>query len=573
VTKLLIGHRGVGKSSLLKRLIGYFPENQFFDLDFEIEKNQALNIVDIFSKNGEISFRKTEREVLIKLVTAHPQSWISLGAGVELDSLVGLSVEIIWVRRKTDSLGRIFLDRPRLNPELSPELEYQKRYLEREENYRKHASWIYDLPEGLNDISTAEKDIFQNKINEPTGSISLSKINSRTVDRVKDWNLKYFEMRDDGCPSEEIQKSWEILEKNISKDKLLYSYRKHRVPFANLSEGLPKNCDWPVELGDCSSGCSILSLHDRQPHESISAVVSRLEQSSAPNQHLKLAVEVRSFSELQHVVQWQAKDPENRSVLPRSENGRWSWVRLWLKGRQRINFIRESEGSAPDQPTWYEWLSSPMKPAGFAAILGDPVFHSWSPAFHQKYFAEKGIPFWAINIMEEEWDEALVVLEGMGLRAAAVTSPLKTRAGGNTLWKEDGKWLQQNTDPDGLRALASKIPDFQKQSVMVWGGGGTLPALRKIFPQAAYYSQRSGKPRNSGAIGASEFDVLIWAADPRGALPPAEIKASCVLDLNYREDSRAREFALSAKAQYYSGQIMFEAQALEQQRLWQRIKI
>ena len=46
--RVLIGHRGVGKSDLLQRHKLYYPEILAFDLDSEIEKFTGKKIADIF---------------------------------------------------------------------------------------------------------------------------------------------------------------------------------------------------------------------------------------------------------------------------------------------------------------------------------------------------------------------------------------------------------------------------------------------------------------------------------------------------------------------------------------------
>ena len=40
--RVLIGHRGVGKTALLERHQTYFPDIEHFDLDQEIEKRKKI---------------------------------------------------------------------------------------------------------------------------------------------------------------------------------------------------------------------------------------------------------------------------------------------------------------------------------------------------------------------------------------------------------------------------------------------------------------------------------------------------------------------------------------------------
>ena len=69
---LLIGHRGVGKTSLLTRLKKYARQlkivSEFIDLDNYIEKEVGLSIDNIFQKQGEEKFRGYERKYLKSIV-------------------------------------------------------------------------------------------------------------------------------------------------------------------------------------------------------------------------------------------------------------------------------------------------------------------------------------------------------------------------------------------------------------------------------------------------------------------------------------------------------------------------
>ncbi len=70
--RIFIGHRGVGKSSLLKRHKEYFPEVRHFDLDFEIENRTGKKIQNIFTEHGEDYFRKIEQETFFELSNQSP---------------------------------------------------------------------------------------------------------------------------------------------------------------------------------------------------------------------------------------------------------------------------------------------------------------------------------------------------------------------------------------------------------------------------------------------------------------------------------------------------------------------
>ena len=61
---LLIGHRGVGKSRLLRRIAGFVPNVPCLDLDEVIAYRQRRSPADIFAQDGEEEFRRLEHETL-----------------------------------------------------------------------------------------------------------------------------------------------------------------------------------------------------------------------------------------------------------------------------------------------------------------------------------------------------------------------------------------------------------------------------------------------------------------------------------------------------------------------------
>ena len=84
--KVIIGHRGVGKTELLKRHQSYFSNVTHLDLDLEIEKTSGQSIATIFSNFGENYFRKLEIDTFNKLSSHHVNYVISL------DNLLKVSI-------------------------------------------------------------------------------------------------------------------------------------------------------------------------------------------------------------------------------------------------------------------------------------------------------------------------------------------------------------------------------------------------------------------------------------------------------------------------------------------------
>lgn len=602
---VLVGHRGTGKSMLLDRMKNYFSEThprlKFFDLDREIEFREGRTVHQIFDTDGEDHFRALEVQVFKDLVRVQEQFVISLGAGFLL-SEIPEGISRLWVRRRTDLLGRIFLNRPRLNRSTSPLEEYLERVPLREERYRTYSDDQYLMPEGLDENPNSfEKKIFLNDFRGLGGILTILPTHfdseESLLKRIRNFECDFFELRDDLLNISQIQKITTLIPKN----RTLISFRQES-PHHWLKEYVKTGVlwDWATELGRCHWGVPpILSIHrmDTKILKNRKSFDQYLKEMAIDETltKIKLSPVVETFQQLDFLIEWQQEKPQQRSFLPRSRDGRWNWVRLWLKGRQLINFFRTDHGSALDQPTVFEWMASPYSPRAFAAVLGQPVFHSRTPIEHQTYFLNKLMPVFGIAIEESQFDDAISLLSRLGLSHAAVTSPLKTKAfrvaqkasplskelqSANTLVRSGG-WNCHNTDLEGFRALFSHV-NSQSQSVGVWGGGGTLPVIHKVAPQAFCFSARTGDiKREFGdrqqwtrdelvSMKLEGPEVLIWAASPESTWPPTEWKPEFVIDLNYREDSMAREYALQVGAQYMDGLLMFQEQAKAQREYWDR---
>lgn len=595
----VVGHRGTGKTELMKRMQLYLRDQaDFVDLDTEIEKKIGKTIPELFLEHGEDYFRELERQLFLEsLQKSHRDTYIVLGAGFDL-SVVPDSVRVLWVKRRTDLDGRIFLDRPRLNPELSPLEEFHKRAKIREERYREHADEVYLMAEGSfenrHHALAVEKAILTHEIHDVHGGFTILPQHLKSekrwrlfVERYQNRGLDFFEVRDDLLSMEQIQRVFA----DMPQEKFIFSFRRMQGAAQILQNVSALNdqvtwFDWAWELGTPDEILNqvpreklILSLHGDYSEE-----WARYADKVG---HLKHAPEVSTFTQVLQGFEWQQKNSTARSFLPRSKTGQWEWCRRLLKGRQLINFWREDGGSAADQPPLWAWLMTPQQPQTFAAVLGDPAAHSFTPLEHSDFFHKKEMPVFAVRIAREEWDEALPVLRKLGLTHAAVTAPHKENAAKlchhphlravNTLYWDEKKsvWLGTSTDEQGFTELmegAGMIAPLQKE-IFVWGGGGTLEMIQKTLPHASYFSSRTGKPR-PGSEDAIQLrpKIVVWAA-PRTAetlFPPLEWAPAMVFDLNYKEDSMGREYAQKCGANYQSGVVMFVAQAQGQRLFWKQ---
>jgi shikimate 5-dehydrogenase/shikimate kinase len=586
---VLVGHRGTGKSSLLQRMVADFSDLglrvPIYDLDYEIEKYVGQNLSEFFKHHGELRFREKEIEVFELLALKNAMFVIALGAGFPVEK-IPKDVKKIWIRRKTDSQGRIFLNRPRLDQNLDPLSEYRSRYVQRESNFQHVADWVYTLPEGLRARHPLEQQFFFGSSANPQGILTVMPHHLREPRPVS--FAQTIELRDDLLNESELRQAVKLFpHKNF-----IYSHRQFRERKVNLPE--TATIDWASELGELPLDFKgIISFHERPDGLSLEKWMKHISTFGKKDIHLKLSPLISGFADLKELLQWQKEAPEIRSIFPRSMDGRWSWFRHLWAYRQQLHFWQDGLGSALDQPLWWEQFGYPIgKVMCFAAVLGESVLGSYSPWRHFEQFRNLGMPFYAITIHEPEFDLAWTVLCDLGLEAAAVTSPLKEPAVKkaalksklviktgvtNTLSFVQKKWRADLTDPVGFAALVEEV---EKQSAkpgiqwkaLLWGGGGTLPTVKTVLPDAVSFSVRTGKPRDKAIkFGPNSFDFLIWAASPDAELPPKELQFSFIVDLNYKEDSRARELAQIRGIPYFLGLKMFEEQAAAQGRIWKEL--
>lgn len=595
---VIIGQRGVGKTQLLKRIHRYTEANKTacFDLDQEIEKRAKKTIRQIFEKDGEPAFRELEKQVFHEIILSNPDCWLAVGGGFP-SGAIPESARILWVQRPTDQTGRVFLDRPRLEKDIPPLEEFEKRAKARDFQFRNAYDQIYVMPEGLTEVDVLEEDILVSHKKALAGTLTIlpelfvRKMRWQSfIETNANHGVEFFELRDDLLNHEQVQTCLG----SLFSEKFIYSFRTGKTdnyPTGNQITYF----DWATELGEMPQPVRflkqrlIISLHDRHEGESMQDAIERLNGESAKSIHLKLAPLVENFDELLLGYLWQQADPKNRSFLPRSPKGRWAWFRLWMKGRQLLNFWRESAGSAADQPTVYEWLSVHFIKTHFAAVLGKPVVQSWTPIEQKPFFEERNEPVFRIEIDQREWEESLRILAMLGLRHAAVTSPLKEEAfhsckektgeaellrSVNTLYynEESKRWVGHNTDFAGFQEMTEGLDE--KSCIVLWGGGGTLNMMKKVLPQSFCFSATRGEVREEDrSRWNSEMkpDVVVWAAPRKGDMkwPDPTWKPKLVIDLNYTDDSAGREYAQLVHAEYRSGVKMFRTQAQHQREFWE----
>lgn len=454
----------------------------------------------------------------------------------------------------------------------------------------------------------------------PEGT-SLRAILSRLSDALAN-GLHYVELRDDLLDDETIVSISESLPAHAR----LLSLRRKRAPaeqsilvrrcqpaLLDVARELEHEKETITELSQSAEGITgVVSCHTRSRTQSLGAQLATLAQTTPQNMLVKAALPIDNLAELLDGHRWHLQHPERHLFLPIASDGsgRFRFYRLLLADSLRLNFLRDEEAPLiPDQPALADWQTRlhipipPHHPIPFAAIVGNPVEHSRTPAYHGAFFARYGMPVFKVCVTDSDLaSDVLSLLTELGLRACAVTSPHKQwlrdsidahagqwevldprdpqRAGNTLALRSDGTSVGASTDGIGLRAawedcLHTHSPLLGSQpAIAVFGGGGLLPLLQAVFPQAIFLSARSGMARDEQPSDdtLSAVQVVIWSVGKARHLhnPPSLICPKLVFDLNYSADSPGRAYAQAVGAAYVDGSLFFIKQADAQQRFWQR---
>jgi shikimate kinase len=96
----MAGYMGSGKSTIGRRLAKEL-QRQFVDADAAIEEHAGMAVPEIFSKRGEVWFRRTETEVIRRIVQEREPGVLALGGGAlgsdRTRSLLSREARVIWL--------------------------------------------------------------------------------------------------------------------------------------------------------------------------------------------------------------------------------------------------------------------------------------------------------------------------------------------------------------------------------------------------------------------------------------------------------------------------------------------
>lgn len=141
---LLTGFMGAGKSTVGRRVATRL-RRPFVDVDAELVERAGMPIAEIFSRRGELWFRRHEETAIRELLAGEP-GVMALGGGAlesaRTRSLVGRTADVVWLRASVDVAWARVKDSDR--PLADDRDRFGRRAAAREEAYREVANLEVD---------------------------------------------------------------------------------------------------------------------------------------------------------------------------------------------------------------------------------------------------------------------------------------------------------------------------------------------------------------------------------------------------------------------------------------------
>jgi shikimate kinase len=101
---VLTGYMGAGKTAVGRRVAARLGRD-FTDADREIERRAAMTIPEIFSRRGEVWFRRTEERTIREVLEGEPGVLAVGGGALESERTRGLAArvaDVVWLRASVD---------------------------------------------------------------------------------------------------------------------------------------------------------------------------------------------------------------------------------------------------------------------------------------------------------------------------------------------------------------------------------------------------------------------------------------------------------------------------------------
>jgi shikimate kinase len=145
---------GAGKTSVGRRVAGRLGR-AFVDADRAIEERAGMAIPEIFSRRGELWFRRTEETVIRELLAGEP-GVLAVGGGAlqsaRTRGLLQRTTDVVWLRASVEvAWGRV-KDSDR--PLAADRARFERRAAAREAGYREVARLEVDADGPLDEVAS-----------------------------------------------------------------------------------------------------------------------------------------------------------------------------------------------------------------------------------------------------------------------------------------------------------------------------------------------------------------------------------------------------------------------------------
>ncbi|TXD42997.1 hypothetical protein FRC96_02285 [Lujinxingia vulgaris] len=608
---LLVGHRGVGKSTL-GRLAASRLGRPFFDLDDVIAEQSGTTIDDLVARDIE-SFRTIEARTARTLTAQTNAPIIAAGAG--LNTLPPGAI-IIWISRDGWQSTVASSNRPRVRPELSLDEEHRWMIRTREPHWLDAAHLKLSIPRART-IERAAEDLAT--LIDWVSQVPRSPLAPRTAlvpfipddlcralhDRAL-LDMGRVEVRSDIFPT--LPAPDELLQNNHHPGDLLLSLR---TPDPRWLRNIPEAGAWDIDLRFLPD--TLRHIDDLRPHLPASLILSAHPAHPAPADlselfdgagvlatafniaperiTLKYAPLAPDAAAIRAALDTRATfdaGPHPFAIIP--QGPRAAWVRHLLSATNALHYLPVGLASRnPDHPSALDLqnvlpsLTSPT-PTRFDALIGDPVARSQGDLWHRRAALRSESPdnehhlgYLKIPTPADDLPDTLALLHHINIRGVSVTSPLKRHVARhigadhalNTLRRTPHGWAGTDTDHIGMRASLQALigAGITPGPTLIFGQGGVSPALLRAledsdFSVVAHLSARAGwdsAPDNLPPLSLIINAAASFAHTAAGSPPPAQ----AWLDLHYANVQPPPYATL-----HLGGDTFFDAQALAQRSFW-----
>jgi shikimate kinase len=151
---VLTGYMGAGKTSVGRRVAGRL-DRDFVDADRAIEERAGMPIPEIFSRRGELWFRRTEETVIRELLAGEP-GVLAVGGGAlqsaRTRGLLQRTTDVVWLRTSVEVAWSRVKDSDR--PLAADRARFERRAAAREAGYREAARLEVDADGPLDEVAS-----------------------------------------------------------------------------------------------------------------------------------------------------------------------------------------------------------------------------------------------------------------------------------------------------------------------------------------------------------------------------------------------------------------------------------